>query len=301
MLPTGLLNTAQANLIYLGLDGRNALSADLNFNAHAAVNLKLEILSSLPLTPPGRGHIGILDSDSMIYYSPDGSGYAVVGGWNDTGTALSPVNSRDIQTATGKAVTGATGETLFLLSGKTDTGASSVGFQTTTPAYSTPGAKHSKWLNDTLELMSLNKDGDLYVAGSVSSTYGATIPMTTGEAFDQGNPSYIGANGKAYKAKADDIATSKVFGATSSSIPISTIGNFTYSGLVQDLLFVTGLSLTNGDAVYLSADEAGKCSNNVPVFTGQFIVPLGFVLDVTGYATDAKVKVLFNPQAPVEV
>ena len=69
--------------------------------------------------------------------------------------------------------------------------------------------------------------------------------------------------------------------------------------IAQTLYCVTGLTITAGDMMYVSA-TAGQATNVAPSTSGQFVTKLGRVLSST-YGSDRKVVVIFVPEPPVEL
>jgi hypothetical protein len=89
------------------------------------------------------------------------------------------------------------------------------------------------------------------------------------------------------RAKADTATTSKCIGFVASGLvqaswAAAAQGFMTYAGVVTIAsAVVTGTWVFN-DKIYLDPATAGKLTNVVPTTSGQFIVPLGRVLEVFG-------------------
>ena len=72
-------------------------------------------------------------------------------------------------------------------------------------------------------------------------------------------------------------------------------------GLEKPVLLVAGLTLAAGDLVYVST-TAGRGTNVEPSASGQFIVPVGTVLDAAGYSgAEGLVPVLWRRGEIVEI
>ena len=140
--------------------------------------------------------------------------------------------------------------------------------------------------------ITLNQTGDLSLVGyTATSIVGALNEVKgvtyTGAAFVAGQIGYISSANTVSKAvgTANNIAA-RVFGVT----PIATDGGgnvrMQTTGAVS-ALFVTGLTLVDGDEVFMSL-TAGSVTNDVTGFvtTGNVIQSLGYVKDASTY-TDA--------------
>lgn len=92
---------------------------------------------------------------------------------------------------------------------------------------------------------------------------------------------YDAGPGTADLAQADSANTSQVIGVYANrGDNLGAVQGHSYP-----VLFRAGLSLSAGDAAFLSPDFAGLATNIEPSADGQYICPLGTVLDVAGYSS----------------
>jgi hypothetical protein len=77
-------------------------------------------------------------------------------------------------------------------------------------------------------------------------------------------------------------------------------GSVTTSSYVVPVLFITGLTLTAGDTVYVSATQAGAATNIAPAAPNTAII-VGYIIDTTGYnmMTGGTAQVVWQPNAPL--
>lgn len=150
----------------------------------------------------------------------------------------------------------------------------------------------SKLTNDSSVPGATIKDAlDSLVAGTepdIRNSY------TTGEALTKGNVVYFSAAGTVSKALATG-ATYKASGVASENKGAGLSTPIILNGDVQDTLLVAGLTVLVNDFIYLSDITAGMGTNVAPTAIGSYIVPIGKVIDATGYGVDNTVKILFSP------
>lgn len=129
-------------------------------------------------------------------------------------------------------------------------------------------------------------DGRFTAAGSSSDGSGLTGVQAAGISLTGqtlwaspavGEVGYISGNKTLSKAKADSALTANAVCAYQGSA-----GACQTDG-PQRLLFESGLTLTAGDEVFLSASVAGRVTNVQPIVIGQFVEPLGWLNDASDY------------------
>ncbi|MBM4356930.1 MAG: hypothetical protein FJ096_02365 [Deltaproteobacteria bacterium] len=160
--------------------------------------------------------------------------------------------------------------------------------------------------------------GDL-LAGSAASGYVAVGVGTDGQVLqadsdEEGGVSWYTipaatdyslvaiANGTA--GNATTVAGGNAIATTASTSRVAGIakdGSFVYVlGIIADCNFDSSLSLAAGDAVYLSAANAGKLTNVAPSAAGEVVAELGIIVTVnTAGGGAAAASVLWQPKAIV--
>lgn len=114
---------------------------------------------------------------------------------------------------------------------------------------------------------------------------------TTGLA--DGDLGYISASQTVTKAIATAFSTSLVIGANE-----GTVGSMTTSGTIENQNVESGITVTAGNRLYLSATEAGKVTNVAPVTAGQVVAPVG-IARTTGAGAGSDVSMLLMIGTPV--
>ena len=128
-----------------------------------------------------------------------------------------------------------------------------------------------------LNTLTGGSNADALHTHSLSASSTATSGQTLWATPSNGEVGYISGNNTWAKAKADSSTTVAALGAYN-----GTSGSIVTHGSVN-LLFVSGLTLSAGDPVYLSAATAGRVTNVAPTTTGHFEYVLGRVLNASGY------------------
>ena len=128
-----------------------------------------------------------------------------------------------------------------------------------------------------LNTLTAGSNADALHTHSLSASSTATSGQTLWATPANGEVGYISGNNTWAKAKADSLTTVAVLGAYN-----GVSGTVVTHGEVS-LLFVSGLTLSAGDPVYLSSATAGRVTNVAPTTTGHFEYVIGRVLDASGY------------------
>ena len=286
MLQTGSLNIVQANLLYLGLDGRNVLSADLNFYGHAAKNLGLEVVGSLPGAPFGKGHILQNDGDGLVYYSANGTTWAAL-------NFTEPLTLSQVLTVNG-GVQNTDNETLSFVSSQSGSSTALAYSFDTAEEYVTAGGNLLTWKTGGVSRLTLDYSGNLTVTGALC------VSQTAGEVLTSGQVIYSSGNDTVKLAIADASAVDleKAWGVSVAGCASGVSGSVAYAGPVM-VDMDTGLSPAVGKLAYLSNVTAGSSMDNPPATPTHYIVELGRIISMAGYPGTGKVKVIWQPKEPI--
>jgi hypothetical protein len=157
-------------------------------------------------------------------------------------------------------------------------------------AYATPGTGQVTAANlNTLTAGPSSNADSLHTHSGVNAAQiiipGTTTGLTTGD--------FVYVSGTNTFSKTDaSVTTAPYASARCVGAYEGTSGKITIAGVIQNAKFVNGLTLTEGDPVFLST-TAGKLTNDVSVITSGVWAEVGIVTDASAYVT------VTNPLADV--
>jgi len=123
----------------------------------------------------------------------------------------------------------------------------------------------------------------LHTHTSVDADQVAVTYTADGTGVGAGDAVYINSSATITKAIATSSAAAQAFGVAELAISAAGSGTVTVEGVVETAKFVAGLTLADGEKVYLSAATAGALTNVAPSTAGQVVKHVGYIKDKTGY------------------
>lgn len=111
----------------------------------------------------------------------------------------------------------------------------------------------------------------------------------------KGQPVYIGSDGQARLAQADNAATSKVAGLAADDVAAGNVGSLCVDSVLQQdswLDVIGSASLIPGGVLYLSASTAGQLSFVPPTAGGEFVVRVANALSTKAVEVEIAQSVL---------
>lgn len=265
--------------------GGTAITADAGLTVSASsANLTLRTTSS--------GDINITSAGAIIAASSGASSWTNTVGNLTIATATSgtlelnsagAISSVSVTTAsfTGGSTMTVTGTTALNL---TALGTSDITFTGRGQAYTFNDAGNVAFVAGITATSLVGAINQIYGTSSAANTVVGTYTNNTGGTIAAGLGVYITTTASEInKAIATtDSAAAQFIGVTKAAILTTASGQVITEGIAT-LVFEGGLTLANGQEVFLSAATAGNFTNIAPTSTGNVVLSVGFIEDVLTY------------------